>query len=129
MSRPFFAGEEKRPVHASPEKWGCRIPFLDRSLPLYARICTTESQMNAVASSPGSSFRGEGKEPGIHCMRMRVIAAEFRGDRILSEYARIFMTSLTSAMLVVARFLVCPPCYNEETEGLGLYRRFATLRE
>ena len=35
-------------------------------------------------------------------MRMRVIAAEFRGDRILSEYARIFMTSLTSATLVVA---------------------------
>ena len=32
-------------------------------------------------------------------MRMHVIAAEFRGDRILSEYARIFMTSLTSATL------------------------------
>ena len=27
------------------------------------------------------------------------------------------------------RFLVCPPCYNEEREGLGLYRRLATLRE
>ena len=57
--------------------------------------------MCMLASSPGS-FREERKEPGIHCMRMRVIAAEFRGDKILSEYARIFMTSLTSATLVVA---------------------------
>ena len=48
-----------------------------------------------LASSPGS-FRGEA------VLRMRVIAAEFRGDRILSEYAHIFMTSLTSATLVVA---------------------------
>ena len=30
------------------------------------------------------------------------MAAELRGDRILSEYARIFMMSLTSATLVVA---------------------------
>ena len=35
-------------------------------------------------------------------MHMRVIAAEFCGDRILSEYVCIFMTSLTSATLVVA---------------------------
>ena len=27
------------------------------------------------------------------------------------------------------QFLVCSPCYNEEAEGLGLYRRLATLRE
>ena len=58
--------------------------------------------------------------------------AQFCGDRILSEYARIFMTSLTSATLVYScnmeRFLVCPPCYNEETEGLGLYRRFARVK-
>ena len=51
-------------------------------------------------------------------MRMRIIAAEFCGDRILSEYSRIFMTSRTNAM---ERFVVCPPCYDEETEGLGLY--------
>ena len=36
-----------------------------------------------------SLFGRREKEPGIHCMRMRVIA-------------RIFMTSLTSATLVVA---------------------------
>ena len=49
--------------------------------------------MDELASSPGY-FRGRGKEPGIHCMRMRVIATEFRSDRIFSEYIRILMTSL-----------------------------------
>ena len=50
-----------------------------------------------LASSPG--------EPGIHCMRMRVIAAEFRGDRILFEYARIFMTSCYACCRNMERFL------------------------
>ena len=53
-----------------------------------------------IASYPGS-FRGEGKEPGTHCMRMRVIAVEFRRDRILLRYVRKFMTSRQSATLAV----------------------------
>ena len=53
-----------------------------------------------LASYPGS-FRGEGKEPGTHCMRMRAIAAEFRRDRILLRYVRKFMTSRQSATLAV----------------------------
>ena len=45
-------------------------------------------------------FPGEEKEPGTHCMRMRmrVIAAEFR---ILLRYVRKFMTSHQSATLAV----------------------------
>ena len=49
---PFFEGEEKRPGTIClriPRKVGIPdifeyFPFLDRSLPLYARICTTENQ-------------------------------------------------------------------------------------
>ena len=44
-------------------------------------------------------FSGEGKEPGTHCMRMHAIATEFRRDRILLQYVRIFMTSRQSATL------------------------------
>ena len=66
------------------------------------------------------SYSPLGEEPGIYCMRMRIIAAEFCGDRILSEYARIFMTSRTNASCSMERFVVCSPCYDEET-GLGLY--------
>ena len=51
-SQAIFAGEEKRSsTSCSPEKWGYRISFrfVDRSLTLYARICTTENQMIADA--------------------------------------------------------------------------------
>ena len=51
-----------------------------------------------IASYPGS-FQGEEKEPGTHCIRMRVIAVEFRRDRILLRYVRKCMTSRQSATL------------------------------
>ena len=50
IPRPFFAGEEKTTCSRIPRKVGTPdvfeyFLFLDRSLPLYARICTTENQM------------------------------------------------------------------------------------
>ena len=56
-------------------------------------------------------------------MRMRGIAAEFCGDRILSEYACILrrVYKCYSCSCNTEWFVVCPPCYDKETEGLGLY--------
>ena len=47
------------------------------------------SQIKGKYSLVPRLFPGEGKEPGTHCMRMRAIAPEFQGDRILLEYVRI----------------------------------------
>ena len=59
VPRSFFAMEEKRTICSCiPRKLGIPdifeyFPFLDRSLPLYARICTTENQMIADAVAYG----------------------------------------------------------------------------
>ena len=71
-------------------------------------------------------FPGEGKEPVY--AHARIIAVEFHRDRMLSEYVRISSKCHTCSCRM-ERFLVCPPCYNEETEGLGLHRHLAMLRE
>ena len=46
-----------------------------------------------LASYPGS-LGAEEKEPGIYCVRMRVIAPTFHGLRTLSVHVRNTMTSL-----------------------------------
>ena len=57
---PFFAGEEKRPgIHHVFARKVDIFPFPDRSLPLYARICTTENQMIADAVALGYGLRAD----------------------------------------------------------------------
>ena len=45
-----------------------------------------------IASFPGAE-EGEERAPGTHCMRMRLITTEFRGDRVRMCNVRILLTS------------------------------------
>ena len=45
-----------------------------------------------LASFPGAE-EGEERAPGTHCLRMRLIATDFRGDRARTCNVRILVTS------------------------------------
>ena len=45
-----------------------------------------------LASFPGAE-EGEERAPGTHCLRMRLIATEFRGDRVRTCNVRMLVTS------------------------------------
>ena len=80
-------------------------------------IASTASVYNISLGPPGS-FRGRGKEPGLHCMCMHVITAEFRRDRISTVGIRSYRSG--AIPVVIEWFVVCPPCYNEKADGLGV---------
>ena len=44
-------------------------------------FCTKLHYCLTLASFPGAEGSGE-RAPGTHCLRMRLIATEFRGDRV-----------------------------------------------
>ena len=55
--------------------------------------CTSQwNSADVLASFPGTE-EGEEIAPGTHCMRMRLIATEFRGDRVRMCNVRVLLTS------------------------------------
>ena len=62
---------------------------------MYVRAASSILRLSAashLASFPGVE-EGEERAPGTHCLWMRLIATEFRGDRIRTCNVRILVTS------------------------------------